>query len=314
MTGPAILSVVSAGPLVSIQDGGRPGLMRYGVPASGPMDRGAARAANLALGNPPDAPCIEISMAGLQIACRSGGISFAVTGGGFIVDHAGRARASWMVASLSAGQTLYIRPGHWGSWCYLALAGDLQVSTWLGSAATYAIAGLGAGALRKDQQLTVARPEVRTDRHRDLACPVWARPRSALRVTLGPQDRFFTTAAITRFRTGIWRMTSAWDRMGVRLAGDELMPSGRLDMPSEPILRGSIQVSGDGAATVLLADHQTTGGYPRIATALDCDLDAFVQLRPGDPVMFRTVAPQQAIEIARTAALVRMRYLGGLLK
>ncbi len=299
----ALLSVSFAGPHVSVQDGGRPGLMRYGVPRSGPMDRRAFAAANLALGNPADAPGIEVSLGGLMLNCLSGSVSFAIAGGGFIVEHAGQKRGSWTVATLRAGQKLAIRPGYWGSWCYLAFAGALEAPRWLGSAATHAISRLGGGRVVTGQHLRIADAVQAALREGDIPCPVTARPRHAVRVTLGPQLRFFGADARQAFLTGPWRMTDAWDRMGVRLAGPLIAPDAALDMPSEPIVRGSVQVAGDGVATVLLADHQTTGGYPKIATVLDCDLDAFVQLRPRDPVIFRPVSAPEAVGIARTAAI-----------
>ena len=295
----AVLAVSFAGPHVSVQDGGRPGLMRYGVPRSGPMDRRSFAAANLALGNPAGAPGIEVSMGGLMLQCLSGAVGFAVAGGGFIVEHAGDRRGSWSVATLRAGEALTIRPGPWGSWCYLAFAGRLQVPQWLGSASTHAISGLGGGRLTHGTQLVIADAARRAECR--IPCPVTARPRHELRVTPGPQQRFFSAGTISDFVSGAWRMTDAWDRMGVRLAGPLIAPQAALDMPSGPVVRGSVQVAGDGVATVLLADHQTTGGYPRIATVLDCDLDGFVQLRPRDRVSFRPVSAEQAISLARTA-------------
>ena len=83
-------------------------------------------------------------------------------------------------------------------------------------------------------------------------------------------------------------------------------------MPSEPIARGSVQVAGDGVASILLADHQTTGGYPKIATVLDCDLDALVQLRPGDALRFLPVPPAQAVAIARATAESDRRHRAAL--
>lgn len=295
----AVLAVSFAGPHVSVQDGGRPGLMRYGVPRSGPLDRRSFAAANLALGNPAGAPGIEVSMGGLMLQCLSGAVGFAVAGGGFIVEHAGDRRGSWSVATLRAGEALTIRPGPWGSWCYLAFAGRLQVPQWLGSASTHAISGLGGGRLTRGTQLVIADAARRAECR--IPCPVTARPRHELRVTPGPQQRFFSARTISDFLSGAWRMTDAWDRMGVRLAGPPIAPQAALDMPSGPVVRGSVQVAGDGVATVLLADHQTTGGYPRIATVLDCDLDGFVQLRPRDRVSFRPVSAEQAISLARTA-------------
>ncbi|SDN88854.1 biotin-dependent carboxyltransferase family protein [Ensifer sp. YR511] len=303
-----LLSVTFAGPHVSIQDGGRHGLMRYGVPSSGPMDRLSFAAANVALGNEADTPGIEVSMGGLVLQCLSGAVSFAVAGGGFIVDHAEQKRGSWTIATLKAGEKLAIRPGPWGSWCYLAFAGVLQTATWLGSASTHMMSGFGGGRLGAGQQLTIGNAAKREEREGDIPCPVSARPRSAVRVVMGPQQRFFAAASITALQSGAWRMTDAWDRMGVRLAGPMIAPDATLDMPSEPIVRGSVQVAGDGVATVLLADHQTTGGYPKIATVLDCDLDAFVQLRPRDTIAFRPVSPREAVDIARSAAMRSANY------
>ncbi|GGH53434.1 allophanate hydrolase [Frigidibacter albus] len=310
----AILSVSFAGPHVSVQDGGRPGLMRYGVPGSGPLDRRSFSAANIALGNRADAPGIEVSLGGLVLECLSGEVGYAVAGGGFILDHAGVRRGSWTVATLRAGEKLAIRPGPWGSWCYLAFAGTLQVPRWLGSASTHAMSGFGGGRLGAGQRLHITGAERREEREGDIPCPVTARPRNELRVTMGPQQRFFAAEEIAAFNSGPWRMTGAWDRMGVRLAGPMIAPNAALDMPSEPIVRGSVQVAGDGVATVLLADHQTTGGYPKIATVLDCDLDAFVQLRPRDRVVFRAVTAVEAIGIARTAAMGAAAYRQGLEK
>jgi allophanate hydrolase len=121
-------------------------------------------------------------------------------------------------------------------------------------------------------------------------------------VVLGPQDRFFTREAIAALVGAPYRLTDAYDRMGVRLRGPQLVPEGALSIPSEPILRGSIQVAGDGVPAVLLADHQTTGGYPKIATIVSAHLDGFVQLRPHEVVRFHAVTPEEAVGLARLRA------------
>lgn len=308
----AVLAIGFAGSHVSIQDAGRPGFMRFGVPASGPMDRASFAAANVALGNPAGRPAIEISMGGLVLECASGAVTFAVAGGGFVVEHGGRRAGSWSVATLRAGERLAIRPGHWGSWTYLAFAGRLDAQGWLGSLSTHALSGFGGGRLVAGQRLAVADAELREEREGAIPCPVTARPRQELHVVLGPQDRFFSRETVAAFLAGPYRLTDAYDRMGVRLQGPALPPRAPLDMPSEPIVRGSVQVAGDGVATVLLADHQTTGGYPKIATVIDTDLDAFVQLRPRDMMAFRAVTPEQAVEQARMRAASAARYLAAI--
>lgn len=305
----AVLSIRFAGPHVSVQDAGRPGLARFGVPQSGGMDRLALAAALAVLGQPEGA-AVEVSLGGLQLDCLEGEVSFAVAGGGFIVDHAGQKGGSWQVACLRAGQRLTLRRGPWGAWCYLAFAGALAVPEWLGSQATHSQSGLGGGRLETGGRLVVTGARVVPDRV--IPCPAFARPLAQIRATLGPQDRFFAADQIAALQGAVWRLSGAYDRMGVRLDGPKLAVSAALDMPSEPVARGSVQVAGDGVATVLLADHQTTGGYPKIATVLDADLDRFAQLRPGDGFQIVLVTAEQAVQAARLAARQRGAWLDGL--
>ncbi len=302
----ARLHVSAAGPLVSVQDAGRPGFARFGVTASGPMDRLAFATANVALGNSIGAAAIEVSLGGLKLDCVEGPVSLAVAGGGFIVE-TDQKFGSWQVLTLTAGQSLTIRRGPWGSWCYLAIAGRLECATWLGSSATLGTSGFGGGKLVAGRELTIHAPRVVTAR--PLACPVFARPRHRLHVTLGPQDRFFAPETLRDFQKGLFALSTAYDRMGVRLSGPELVPNVALTMPSEPVTRGAVQVAGDGVATLLLADHQTTGGYPKIATVLDCDLDGAAQLRSFDALMFRPVTPAEATARARLHSALTARYL-----
>jgi biotin-dependent carboxylase-like uncharacterized protein len=299
----ATLRVTFAGPHVTIQDPGRPGLMRYGVPASGPMDRQSFKLANAVLGNPQGHAGIEISLGGLSLRCESGAVALALAGGGFIAETRGRKFGAWNVLTLRAGETLTIRPGPWGCWTYLACAGNLQAESWLGSRATHGSSGFGGGKLAMGQTLTITDAQALPNREGPIPCPIWARPRHLLRCTLGPQDRFFNTETLNTFTSARFEMTDAFDRMGLRLRGPSIAPTAALSIPSEPILRGSVQVSGDGTATVLLSDHQTTGGYPKIATVLADDLDAFVQCRPRDAVMFQAITPAQAIAITRQNAI-----------
>ena len=305
----AKLTVLHAGPQITLQDQGRYGLLRYGVPASGPMDRFAFAIANLALGNPAGQTAIEVSQGGLTLYCTHGPISFAVAGGNFRASIDQIPLSAWCVASLHSGETLTLQWGRWGSWCYLALAGNLNCPQWLGSASTHGPSGLGGGVLMTGDSLQIKAAEHRPDRHATLVCPVSARPRHNVRVTLGPQDRFFDAETRRAFLTQTFTLSDACDRMGVRLAGPALHLNAPLDMPSEAICRGAIQVAGDGVATVLLADHQTTGGYPKIATVLSDDLDGFVQLRSHQTVQFEAIAAQDATMITRLRDTSKQRYL-----
>jgi allophanate hydrolase len=308
----AVIEIVQAGPLVTVQDGGRAGLMRYGVPASGPMDRGSFAIANAALGNPDGAAGIEVSVGGLALDCIEGGVTIALAGGGFRATLDGHEHPSWIVATLAAGMRLTIRPGLWGSWTYLGFAGRLDAQPWLGSVSTHGPSGFGGGRLMAGQRLVIADAERRSAREGALDCPVTARPRHTVKVVLGPQDRFFSADTIATLLSQPFTLTDAFDRMGVRLAGPSLKPDAVLDMPSEPIARGSIQVSGDGVPAVLLADHQTTGGYPKIGTIICDHLDGFAQLRSRAQVAFTAISPQAAVEAARTRRLLQARFLARL--
>lgn len=284
-------------------------MMRFGVPASGAMDRVAMMLANRALGNAPGAAVLEVSLGGCVLEVERGEISVAVAGGGFVIRCGGRSAGSWSVLTLREGDRLEVRRGPWGAWCALALAGRLRGEGWLGSLSTHALSGLGGGALVRGRRLVVDEPRLLPERA--IACPVWARPRGEVALVIGPQERFFPEDRLDLLLGARFRLTDAYDRMGVRLRGPALPPEGALAIASEPVLRGSVQVAGDGVATVLLADHQTTGGYPKIATIVGSELDAFVQLRPHAAVAFRAVTPAQAIAMVRLRAAALARIMEG---
>ena len=304
----AILRVVEAGPLCSVQDGGRAGLMRFGVPGSGAMDRVALALANHAVGALPGAAAVEVSLGGMMLEVEEGALTLAVAGGGFVVEAAGERCGSWQRFTLREGDRLAIRRGPWGAWCCLAFAGRLEVEPWLGSAATHALSGLGGGQVTVGRRLVVQGARVLPPG--PIACPVWARPRGEVAVVIGPQERFFGADRVEVLLGATFRLTDAYDRMGVRLRGPSLAPEAALAIPSEPVLRGAIQVAGDGVPAVLLADHQTTGGYPKIATLVGSELDGFAQLRPHAAVAFRAVTPDQAVAMARMRAAALARIMG----
>jgi allophanate hydrolase len=304
------LEIVTAGPHVTLQDAGRPGLMRYGVPASGPMDRSALAIANAALGNPPGQTGIEVSVAGLTLTAHGEPVGLAIAGGGFHVSRNDAPIGAWSTFTLRSGDRLTVRPGLWGNWCCIAVRGRIQSRTWLNSAATHSQSGLGGGALSAGQSLRIEGPRPAPESR--IPCPVWARPRRRLRILPGPQDHLFAPQTLQTLLSTPFRLSPAYDRMGLRLSGPSLAPEGALGIPSQAVTRGAVQVSGDGTATILMADHQTTGGYPKIATVLSPDTDALAQLRPGDAVAFHAVTTAQAIDIARSRALAVQAFIARL--
>ncbi len=306
----ARFTVRSCGPLVSYQDGGRPGMMRFGVAASGPMDRLAHASALAALGQPEDATALEVSLGGLELVCDAGEVSFCVAGGEFLVVHAGATLRSGCVRTVRSGEALAIRPGRAGSWATLAFCGELACRAWAGRTATHSTSGLGGGLLAAGAALVVRDARVCEEREGELpAVPIGLRERPCLRVVLGPQTKHFEPGCIERLLGSTYAASPARDRMGMRLQGPALPLRQALSIPSEPLVRGSIQVNGEGVASILLADHQTTGGYPKIATVVSCDLDAAAQLRPGEALRFEAVEPGQAVALARAHAVTARAYL-----
>lgn len=305
----ATFKINFSGPLVTVQDAGRPGNKRFGVAASGPMDRYAFAISNAALGNPLGATAIEVSMGGLVIECKSGTLSLCFAGGDFSLLLNNSPLPGWAVFDMQPGDKLTTRPGKSGSWGYLSFAGQLHARTWLGHTATHAPSGFGGGPILAGQDLQVNDTRRCADRIGEIPKPKSCDKFAPFRVVMGPQDHLFVPSARARFTKEPFHLTSAFDRMGVRLQGPHLELDAALSIPSEPIARGSVQVSGDGVPTVLLADHQTTGGYPKIATVIGPDMDRLCQLRAGDQLKFTQIGAKEAIVIARKAARTEQHFL-----
>lgn len=300
--------VLKAGPLVTFQDFGRPGYLRFGVPTSGPMDRVSFSATNLALGNDQSNSAIEVSMGGIELECESGEVSVAVSGGGFVASIDGTDIGSGHVFHLRTGQRLSIRSGKFGRWCYLSFAGELDIPNWLGKTATHSQSGFGGGKVQSGQVFAVKNAQVRRDREGEIPPFEFRAFDGYARVVLGPQDRHFKDSALELFMQSEFEFSTSFDRMGYRLNGPNLEIRDSLSIPSEPISKGSIQVAGSGVATLLLADHQTTGGYPKIATVISADFDVVAQSRPLQKIRFKQVDPLDAAKIARVQAIELKHY------
>ena len=301
-------SISYAGPLVTFQDIGRPGNMRYGVSASGPMDIVSFEAANAVLGNETKQTAIEISLGGLILQCHEGSITLAITGGDFLIEYQGQKISSWTVLTIQKGERLSVRAGKSGSWAYLAFSGKLNVKDWLNSSSTHSTSGFGGGVLKTGQKFTLKDASNQANRIGPILKPNF-NTNDLIHAVLGPQDQYFMNTAIKIFSDSIFKVSDNYDRMGMQLTGPKLELKSALSIPSEPVVKGSIQVSGDGIPTILLADHQTTGGYPKIATVISSDINRLVQFRSNQSVKFVLINSNEALQKTRKFLDMKEKYL-----
>jgi biotin-dependent carboxylase-like uncharacterized protein len=309
MTG---LIVTDPGPLTTVQDLGRPGYQRVGIPPSGPIDRVAFVLANRLVGNPDGAAGLEMTLRGPRLEVGRECV-VAVTGGemGFSVN--GQAAPAWTAVRLRPGDAVAFRMVEAGCRAYLAVAGGLDTPPILGSRATYLrgqLGGVEGRPLRKGDGLPIGMPPAALDRLQGRAVPPSRRPaypaQVDCRVILGPQDDRFTPEGIAAFLDGPYEVTPYSDRMGYRLKGPLITHARGHDIFSDGIPLGGIQVPGEGQPIVLLVDRQTTGGYTKIATVISVDVGRLGQTRPGHRVRFRQVTLAEAhAALAAEAAWLR---------
>lgn len=283
-----MLTVLDPGILTTIQDAGRWGYQAYGVPVSGAMDVDALRAANQLALNLPDEAAIEIhSPVVLQTDAPH---LVALTGADAHLRVDGRALPMWMSIFARAGSTIEIAPTRAGGWIYLAVHGGIDVPRVLGSKATFLrgkFGGLAGRALVAGDQIRVGAPsrgDLSAAAGQSIAARVY---RADIRIVLGPHDDWFTAEAIAALTRAQYHVTENADRMGYRLRGVMLTRARAEELLSVGVPLGAIQVPPDGQPIVLMADHQTTGGYPIIATIVSEDIAQLAQRAPGEMVRFR---------------------------
>ncbi|MHB0870091.1 MAG: 5-oxoprolinase subunit C family protein [Chloroflexota bacterium] len=296
------LEILEPGFLTTIQDIGRFGYQRWGIPTAGAMDPFALKAANALVGNPPTAAGLEITLQGPRIRFAEG-CAIAVTGGDLGARLDGWELEGWRRRLVSPGSVLDFAGRRSGARAYLAVSGGIAVEPWLGSRATYllaAVGGLEGRALRAGDllpigpaTLTPARPSV----------PPGRRPHYSgeptVRVVLGPHADRFTDEGIESFLSGGYQVTPTSNRMGYRLEGPRIAHTRGPDLISCGIPLGGIQVPGSGQPIILMADHQTAGGYTMIATVIQADIPLVAQLLPGERVRFEAVSLEEARDSLR---------------
>jgi 5-oxoprolinase (ATP-hydrolysing) subunit C len=296
------LRILAAGPGVTLQDEGRRGFLRYGVTPAGPMDADAFLAATRCAGAEA---AIEVSLGGVELAAEEGEIGVAICGGNFDVRLDGRPLPAACALTLASGARLSLRAGASGAWAYVAPFGRFDLPKVLGSLSTHTRSGLGGlegrGLAARDA-LKILDVRAGPGEPMALSAPWLGMVSRPLRVLLGPQQDHFASETISEFLASSWRLSARSDRMAYRLEGPALAHRSGHDIVSDGLAMGAIQIPGDGAPLVLMADRQPTGGYPKIAHVIGADLPALAQKRPGEEIRFAQVSLEEAVEARRARA------------
>jgi len=298
-----LVKVVKPGLLTTIQDGGRPGYMRLGIPPSGAMDRFSLQAANSLVGNEPGEACLEITLLGPTLEFSSCSL-IAIAGADFGPTLNGRPMETWSSFEVQPGDRLSLPAAQQGCRAYVAFRGGIRVAAALGSRSTYLRGRLGGNQGRALQARDAIPIGQTGESFAGRRLPSRFRPRYPLtltaRVVLGPQSDHFPPESVILLQGAEYRVLSESDRMGYRLSGARLFHSRGSNIISDGVVAGAIQVPGDGNPIVMLADRQTTGGYPKIATVIAPDLDRIGQLKPGDRIRFAAISLETAHDAYRS--------------
>ncbi len=296
-----MLEVLEVGGLGTIQDRGRLGWRRFGVPLAGPMDRFAFDAANLLVGNDPSAAALEIGAGDLTLRAQYDCL-IAVTGAGYEVAVNIWTFPLWSSYFVRGGWVIQLTKSGFGMWAYLAVAGGFDVPPVLGSSSTYLrgrFGGIEGRSLQPGDVLRGTAPRLPLMELAGRTVAPEARPAygpsPTLQVIPGPQYDDFHADDASTFFSSAYTISASSDRMGYRLGGPALR--GGSDLTSEGMAIGSIQVPAGGQPIVMMADCATTGGYPKIACVTSASMPLLAQCTPGqDELRFRrtTVNAAQA--------------------
>jgi len=290
--------------MMTVQDRGRWGYQRYGLPESGPMDWWAFRAANALVGNVADCACLEMGFSNAILKVEADAI-MALAGAGYRLNVNHRQVPLWMVFRVKPGDFIHIEKNHGGNWVYLAVSGGFLSPVWLGSRSTYARAGLGRLIISGDR-LPISAKAGQKQWFAGRAFPQSARPLydqpPHLRVVLGPHQACFNEKDIQAFLNAGYDLTPQSDRMGYRLSGPIIHHRTHADLVSQGMAMGEIQVPADGQPIVMMPDHPTTGGYACIGTVARVDLPLLAQAQPGEAeIRFHAVGVDEGQDALRKA-------------
>lgn len=297
--------VLRAGPGVTVQDRGRPGWLAQGLSRGGAAEVLALAEGEALLRQPEGTAAVEVAGSFLALKVTAPA-RIALTGAPMRAQAGGRALAWHASHHIGAGETIDLA-GSAGGYSYLHFGGGIDLPKVMGARSAHLAAGIGR-MLRPGDRLPLA-----PDPGGPAGLTFDPLPRfsgGSLRLVPGPQTGLFAAAERERFCATLFRKDPRADRMGQRLVhdGPGFAAAAGLSVLSQTVVPGDVQVPGDGAPVVLLAECQTTGGYPRLGTVLPCDLPILVQARPGDGLRFRFVAMPEGLAAERAEA----RRSGGL--
>lgn len=293
------IKIIKAGILTTIQDMGRYGYQETGMAVSGVMDTRSTSIANILVGNDENEGVIEVTMMGPTIEFTADNI-IAVTGGDLSAKLDGTDFPRYQAVLVKAGQTLSFMAPKAGSRAYIAFAGGLDVPVVMGSKSTNLkskIGGLDGRKLENGDEIGFTAPKTSLPNmeKRKVAVPDFSAKEHELRVVLGPQDDYFPQSSIDVFFNNEYTISNEYDRMGCRMQGPVIKHKIGGDIITDGISFGAVQVPSHGNPIVMMADHQTTGGYTKIGNVISVDLPILAQCMPGHKIRFKSVA----IEVAQ---------------
>lgn len=300
-----MVRILHCGPATSIQDQGRFGWLRFGIASSGASDPLALASANALVGNPAGCEAIELVFLGAALEVVGGSVRLALAGARMPLRLDGRTIASDTTFVMEPGCRLEIGAATAGIYAILAVEGGFDIPAVLGSKSLHRRAGLGGlngQPLAAGSEIALNCQAPSTDQALTLA-PLPLTADGPLRAVLGPQAQRVTQRGIDTFFGSAFTVSNAVDRMACRLDGPPIELTHGHNIVSDGIVAGSVQIPGSGQPIVMLADRQTTGGYPKLATIITPDLRYLVQCRPGETVRFQPVTVEAAEAAARAAAV-----------
>lgn len=305
----ATVIVHKAGLLTTVQDRGRYGYQRYGMPVSGAMDVFSLELANLLVGNDPGDSCLEVTISGPELEF-TGATWIAITGADMEPHLNGQGIPMNTAVDVRSGDRLGFRGLRSGCRAYIAFTGGIAVPPVMGSRSTYLRAGIGGfqgRALMPGDELPlgIALQKPRLKKLPEGLIPEYKHEQT-IRIISGPEAHYFEIAGLRSLLSTEYTVTAQSDRMGYRLTGEPIRhKEGMTNIISAGISLGTVQVPGDGQPIILMSDRQTSGGYARIANVITTDLTLLAQMRPGDKLRFR----EATLEIAHQLILDRRKRL-----